>query len=402
MNSNNFGYPQPSNMPGYASFNPMSSNSMMGHYPGVKNPSQQFAPGRTMIPQPNFKNPGNLRHNNVGDDVLSGEVVEYRLYIDTIDRDKKFSNPFKVSVDLRPSSTQMAPYIDHEFKNVKYVRLDMAILPRYSKFTKNTLTEALVTSWGTNGDTMLAMTASDGTTITQAILDGYITTDGFDEGDPIDDTMRHNYIKQKLITSDFITHIQTVLADDLAAVQNGTKAIEDVKYKGVQYESFLEKRSITRIYAPSVDYDYYFDPVDTAWYVYTKDTSSSSLLYDDRYVILVIDEFANKQVHGTNRVLGESFGLLYPDREFNDHFYQGGTFQSSVVFPDGDLQTLSRISFRLYDVEQNQLVFSHVNSSDSYSTKDPRHPLHKHLQLQFSLVIGEMQPYINRDPGYRA
>ena len=404
MNNNNFIYQPGSNMPTHNGgdpfnrFRPMSTMHMGSMY---ANP--MMSPTTTILPKMDYSNPGTLIHNNVGSSVLHEAINEYRVYVDSVDRDATSQpNPFSYHVSLRPTSGQYGPYISKDFNRVKYVRIDSITLPKYIIFTKNELVEARITEWSDDGDgeiDMFAMTYNSDNIITSATLDQWITDDNFADA-PIDDSKRLAFIQQRLITTDQVNHIQAELADDLAAVQAGSKVIEDVYYKGIAYEDIIDRRTIKRVYAPTIDYDYYLDLTVNKWYIYTKNTSSSSLLYDDRYVMLVIDELANQQVYGTNKRLGEVFGLIYPSFEFNYHFYQGSTFQSSVIFPDSELRNLRRLTFRLYDVDGSPLVFNQLNSRDAYSVKDPRHPHHRHLQNQISIVVGEMDPSINKQPGY--
>lgn len=109
----------------------------------------------SIIERINYKNQNNLIHNNVGDTVLDEHVVEYRINIDSVDRDySTYNNPFNFKVKFKPSSSSILrtetlkngvltninekiqgspkPHINREFKNVKYIKLDNIILPQYS------------------------------------------------------------------------------------------------------------------------------------------------------------------------------------------------------------------------------------------------------------------------------
>lgn len=121
--------------------------------------NQGYMPNQTMIEKPDFKNRGELIHNNVNDNVLSEHVTEYQIHIDSKDRTvTAYPNPCKFTVTFGGSGSQTVrrkviykaedksqqrdyyekveiqgtpgPIIQRKFKNVKYIKLDYLILPR--------------------------------------------------------------------------------------------------------------------------------------------------------------------------------------------------------------------------------------------------------------------------------
>lgn len=167
-NDNNFNrrrmpsnqYPPNGGMLGnpFGQFNQLSTNEMkmMQNLPSMSNFNESFSKKDTIIEPINYINQNELLHNNVGDQVLDEHVVEYRLDIDSLDRDiKTYPNQFNFTIQFSPTPSGTVrteviengqlktindrfqgaprPHIIKEFRNVKYVKLDSIVLPQYSK-----------------------------------------------------------------------------------------------------------------------------------------------------------------------------------------------------------------------------------------------------------------------------
>lgn len=122
--------------------------------------NRAFKQNEPMIERQNFRNQNNLIHNNIQSDVHSEFTVNYTVDIDSKDRNTQtFINPFKYTVSFAPITVGVssheewidvnnkslgkhmvnttyngpaAPYITKAFKNIKYIRVDSVILPKYS------------------------------------------------------------------------------------------------------------------------------------------------------------------------------------------------------------------------------------------------------------------------------
>ena len=167
VNDNNFGHLRtPSNlqppnggMPGnpFGRYNQLTTNTQqnMAQNPMMSKFSEAYAPRPVLIEPINYTNPNNLLHNNVAPTVLDEHIVEYKINIDSLDRDiAVFPDPFCFNVDFNASASELernertvngqymttttkykgspAPIISREFRNVKYVKLDSIVLPQYS------------------------------------------------------------------------------------------------------------------------------------------------------------------------------------------------------------------------------------------------------------------------------
>lgn len=94
----------------------------------------------------NFFNKNDFLDNNIHNNVLSECITEYSVIIDSKDRSPEvYPNPFQYCVKFGPLQLynesdgvriphiEASPIINQIFKNIKYVRLDFAIMPLYYK-----------------------------------------------------------------------------------------------------------------------------------------------------------------------------------------------------------------------------------------------------------------------------
>jgi len=85
-----------------------------------------YSPNPTFMTSPEFANVGGMLHNNLGQKVINEYITEYKIHIDTKDRDlAAYPSPFKTKVYFGKSDG-----ISRKFENVKFVTLDSIILPK--------------------------------------------------------------------------------------------------------------------------------------------------------------------------------------------------------------------------------------------------------------------------------
>lgn len=111
--------------------------------------NQAFSQNEPLIEKIDFKNRNTLLHNNVGDNVFSEYVIEYAVNVDSADRCVPvYPSPFDFKVTFKGTGGQHVvneknrsqdfyvpgtpgPVIERNFKQVKYIKLDYIILPKY-------------------------------------------------------------------------------------------------------------------------------------------------------------------------------------------------------------------------------------------------------------------------------
>lgn len=142
-------YPMNGGMPGtpFGQYNPITTNnsSFLNNNTATGSYNQAYlADQQAMIEKINYVNKGNLIHNNIGDTTLDEFIEEYRIHIDSLDRDiKEYPDPFKFTVKFNTDGKKRihdtlfdaapGPLINKQFRNVKYVKLENIIFPRYNK-----------------------------------------------------------------------------------------------------------------------------------------------------------------------------------------------------------------------------------------------------------------------------
>ena len=100
-----------------------------------------------IIEKTNFKNSGHTIHNNLRDNLLIENIVDYYINIDSDDRKfETYPDPFNYVVTFnsvgrskykfKNESTELnetpGPVINRTFKNIKYIKLDHVILSRHN------------------------------------------------------------------------------------------------------------------------------------------------------------------------------------------------------------------------------------------------------------------------------
>lgn len=132
---------------------PIQQNANMASF------KKAFLPNEPLIERQNFRNQNNIIHNNVHNDIQSEFIVDYTLDIDSKDREiSAYPDPFKYNVVFAPVPVGVErkqewidpknkslgqrvvstiyngpppPYITKSMKNIKYIRVDSVILPKY-------------------------------------------------------------------------------------------------------------------------------------------------------------------------------------------------------------------------------------------------------------------------------
>lgn len=138
-----------------SNYNYLSTNSQNNLKNNTNKFDKAYRQHDPIIESIDYTNNKKLLYNNISENVLDEHIVEYRINIDSLDRDVNvYHSPFNFTVKFNPPSggkvrTEVLekgslktvndtfegppkPHINKEFRNVKYIKLDNIILPQYS------------------------------------------------------------------------------------------------------------------------------------------------------------------------------------------------------------------------------------------------------------------------------
>ena len=163
-------------------FKPITSNNPVK---GPSNYDSAFQESHPIINRHDYRNQYNTLHNNLADNVINEHVTEYRVNIDARDRDANtFPNPFNFTVTFAPPSRQAIkekvlidpnnpskgktlkttyidgtpePSISRKFRNVKYVKVESMVLPKYFKIVNDSGTYGIDGSESVDEDRFIVL-----------------------------------------------------------------------------------------------------------------------------------------------------------------------------------------------------------------------------------------------------
>jgi len=133
-------------------FNKFCPNKLPMNYNNGYNFNKSFMPQQPILNRPDYTNENHALHNNIKTNILDEHIVEYKVHIDSADRDTAhYKDPFKYTVTFNAASSEIykeykkdgtitehlikgtpKPHILKEFKNVKYVKIHSIVMPRHT------------------------------------------------------------------------------------------------------------------------------------------------------------------------------------------------------------------------------------------------------------------------------
>jgi hypothetical protein len=303
-----------------------------------------------------------LIYNNISEKTSIDILVEYAIMIESIDRDiEKYPNPFKYKVYFNPIAQTKDAYIYKTFENIKYIKLESAILPRkysyYRKDITNNITDISIlinTNWGKNDSLTF-------NTVKYTIIEDYI----------IDNT---RYIKYGI-----------------------TKPLPEL---------------IDKVY--ELQYN-----INTSTFVLYEFELINLSLEDEKFILLNIDEIKDVNDMATNIEISNAFSILYPDYVNGDFFYtttqgvdkiyrfsQLGNIKSLTInIADNEGKDYNTQSYKMFTdthISNNKKCICKVNSNGELirdytcSCSYMRHPYYKKFQNTLLLKIGVIENDIDK------
>jgi len=372
-NSNNKNYSNIDN--NFISTCDNNNNNIVSSYNNFDNNNYSI---RTPYLNNNEFNKPNLIYNNISDKISVDILVEYVIMIESIDRDiEKFHNPFKYKIYFNPVAQTKDAYIYRTFENVKYIKLETAILPRkYSYFRKD------ITSLTKDYSTLINTNWKINDNFTLDISNNYTIIEDY-----IENNIR--YIKYG------ITKPQPEIIDK----------VYELQYK-LQYDSsgniILEYDISKNIFITLHE----FQLIDLS-------------LENEKFLLLNIDEIKDTNDMATNIEISNSFAILFPDYVNGDFFYtttegvdkiyrfsQLGNIKSLTVnITDNEGKDFNTQSYKMFTdshISKNKKCICKVNSNGEIirdygcSCSYIRHPYYKKFQNTLLFKIGVIENDIDK------
>lgn len=268
-----------------------------------------------VIPQNHQPNP-HLVDNNLTDKKIDLQLIEYPLTIDSVNRNlTNYPDPFTYRVILKPSDFSPQPYILRDFVNIKYIKLDIAALPKNYRLIRTNLA-----------------------------LSGTIYT----------------FLDAKLSVASTYASIAALI--DTSEIYTGSSYITYVNITYTGPSGALTQWNIESIinYDTSIIYVYNYDNGVKTFYTYSYDATYDLTL--QRYITLQIEEIRDINENSTDNLINKSFSVLYPDRS-TDNFVYFETNEVTKIFKSSGLGKLKNLSISFYDPLQRKLIATNLNTT---------------------------------------
>jgi len=338
-----------------------NNNNIVSSYNNFDNNNYSI---RTPYLNNNEFNKPNLIYNNISDKISVDILVEYVIMIESIDRDiEKFHNPFKYKIYFNPVAQTKDAYIYRTFENVKYIKLETAILPRkYSYFRKD------ITSLTKDYSTLINTNWKINDNFTLDISNNY--------------TIIKDYIENN------IRYIKSGLID----------VVYELKYDISKIQYNINKNIFITLHE--------FQLIDLS-------------LENEKFLLLNIDEIKDTNDMATNIEISNSFAILFPDYVNGDFFYtttegvdkiyrfsQLGNIKSLTVnITDNEGKDFNTQSYKMFTdshISKNKKCICKVNSNGEIirdygcSCSYIRHPYYKKFQNTLLFKIGVIENDIDK------
>lgn len=295
-------------------------------------------------------------HNNVKDKAID-ILTEFTIVIDSSDRDiTKYPNPFQYRVFFNPVSGTKDAYIFRTFENVKYIKLETAVLPRKYYFTRRVIN---ISSENINS---IKNTTSGNVTLTGSLNGTFNIIENY-----TDTTNNH------IVTFAQITDYPNLVTSN-------------------------------------------YELINDTLYTYELSTIS---LETEKYLLLNIDEFSDVNDMATNQIINRSFSIMFPDYVNGDNYYTDTHFVDKI-FKFSDLGNIKSFTINISDYMgnvyknciNNNWIDSHINTPATCICKPDangfvvrnygcacsymRHPLHIKFQNTLLFKIGVVETDIDK------
>jgi len=290
------------------------------------NYQQNFTENKPINKKTDFSYKNNTLDENVGNPINKDVIIEYRLNIDSTDRDVElYPDPFVYKVTFGPvvnSGIATLSSKDELKSELKKAGKKKNNNPNIQPYVDNNLDDDILL-FGTTPNFMVNYDNR-----LKKIFNPYISRD---------------FINVKFIRLDNI-----VLPRFSSVVINCNWKYCDRECNeicpntcNINFKDDLERHLQTKIlcnrYIPNIN--------DTA------------LLFTDRFVLVKIPELSNRQNLATNPINDNSF-TVFPDKVTGLLYYRGNPYYAVKIYQDPTLGNITTLTFSFYDSWGNQITFN--------------------------------------------
>jgi hypothetical protein len=288
------------------------------------NYQQNFTENKPINKKPDFTYKNNTLDENIGNPVNKDTITEYRLNIDSIDRDiELYPDPFQYKVTFGPIVN--------------------------SGISTLSLKEELKAELKKNSKTKISNNPNIRSKIDDNVEDDVLLF-GSSPNFIINYENRQKKIFNPYISRDFI-NIKFIRLDNIVLPRFSSVIINyDWRYCDNSCDNECPPSCSMNI---KDDLDRHFQN-NLSCYRYIPNVNDTSLLFTDRFVMVNIPELSNRQNLATNPINDNSF-TVFPDRVTGILYYRGNPYYAVKIYQDTALGNITTLTFSFYDSWGNQI-----------------------------------------------
>ena len=288
------------------------------------NYQQNFTENKPINLKPDFTYKNNTLDENIGNPVNKDTITEYRLNIDSIDRDiELYPDPFQYKVTFGPIVN--------------------------SGINTLSMKEELKAELKKNSKTKISNNPNIRSKIDDNVEDDILLF-GSSPNFIINYENRQKKIFNPYISRDFI-NIKFIRLDNIVLPRFSSVIINcDWKYCDNSCNEECPPSCGMNI---KDDLDRHFQN-KLSCYRYIPNVNDTSLLFTDRFVMVNIPELSNRQNLVTNPINDNSF-TVFPDRVTGILYYRGNPYYAVKIYQDTALGNITTLTFSFYDSWGNQI-----------------------------------------------
>ena len=308
-----------------------------------------------------FKKPNNLTYDNLNNDGKIEVITQNILTFDSMDRDiQKYPNPFTFRIKFNPETNTKDAFIRKNYKNVKFLSLDMAVFPRKFYIDQHAIG-----------------------TITNDIINlQNLTLKANQLIDNIQILHTDTILKSIVIINSYVLYDQKHIIFTIP-LSNITMNME------ICWELIIINPNLTTL---------------------TQYTLNKSSLENEKFLLLFIDEIDNNQNFSTNQFIDRSFGMLMPNFINGDYLYMD-TKIVEKIYKYSDLGIVDQITLKItnsrgIEISTNTEAYdmmSNMNICACQFVRDyscvctyMRHPFYYKFQTNTLFKVGYIEPNIDK------